>query len=79
MEPEVTAAGAGRGVMHVLPLEGGWSSSWELLGGRAGCEGNEVWGEGGGSTNEFGSNDAARGSGLILKVGAGIGGSTSVS
>jgi hypothetical protein len=81
VEPEATALGARRegGVMDVPTLDGGWSTSGEVLGGRAGCEGNEVWGDGGGSTNEFGSNDAASGIGFTLNVGAGIGGSTSVS
>jgi len=71
-----TLAGAAVGVST---WGGGCSVSGGLLGGRAGCEGNEVWGEGCGSTNEFGSKDAASGTGLALNVGAGIGGSTSVS
>lgn len=81
VEPEVTVAGARRegGDMDVPTLGGGWSTSGGLLGGRAGCVGSEVWGEGGGSTNEFGSNDAASEIGFTLNVGAGIGGNTSVS
>ena len=79
-DPEATAAGTTTGGdTDVVTLDGGWSASSGLLGGKAGCVGKEVWGEGGGSTNEFGSKDAVSEGGFTLNVGAGMGGSTSVS
>lgn len=43
----------------------------------AGWEGKEVWGEGGGNTKDVGRSEVARG--LLINVGARMGGMTSVS